>query len=328
MLHAFQTSDGSELFAYVPNMVVKNLPELTKSPGTVLSGPGYEHQYYVDLRPSINDVYITPATGTNAGGSEPSWNTVLIGGLAKGGKGYFALNITKPDELNSESEVASNVMWEFTEADDGGIGSSDLGYSFSEPLIAMTNADDGSGNKEWWAIFGNGYNSTSTDGDAVLYLLKLEGGMNGVWTPASDFIKIPMTEFGKAESATATPNGISGIRGIDTDGNGTVDYVYAGDLQGNLFRFNLTSTTSSDWDDSVKLLFSAKYSTNANQRDEAGTGTPQPITTRPIVIKHPSEPGYIVIATTGSWMTTPDASSTDIQSRFMVSGMICLLAQL
>jgi type IV pilus assembly protein PilY1 len=314
MLHAFDTSNGSELFAYVPNIVVENLSDLTD--------PAYSHQYYVDLRPSINDAYFTPLRGTNA--STLSWNTVLMGGLAGGGKGYYALNITAPGDFSTETNAKTNVMWEFTEADDGGVGSSDLGYSFSEPLIAMTNSDDGSGNKEWWAIFGNGYNSTTTGatgGQSVLYMVRLEGGQDGVWTYGTDYRKIS-TGFGLAQ-ATAdatlpdTPNGISGVRGIDTDHNGTVDYVYAGDLQGNLFRFDFTSTNSASWG-TQKLLFQAKYSTNANQRDAAGTGTEQPITSRPIVIKHPSEAGYIVILATGSWMTTGDATSTGIQSIYGV----------
>ncbi|MCG6970440.1 MAG: hypothetical protein LJE85_11785, partial [Gammaproteobacteria bacterium] len=172
MLHAFRTSDGSELFAFVPNAVFKDLSKLTD--------PNYTHQFFVDLTPSINDVYITPSSGTNSG--DLSWNTILVGGMGAGAKGYFALNITKPDDLDSEAEAASNVMWEFTEADDGGINNSDLGFTFSQPLVAMSNADDGSGNKRWVVIFGNGYNSTSADGDSQLYILFVEGGQDGTWT--------------------------------------------------------------------------------------------------------------------------------------------------
>jgi type IV pilus assembly protein PilY1 len=302
MLHAINVANGSELFAFVPNSVFSNLSRLTD--------PNYSHRYYVDLTPSINDVYITPASGTNAG--DLSWNTILVGGLAGGGKGYFALNVTDPDDLDTETEAAANVMWEFTEADDGGIGSSDLGYTFSQPLIAMSNAEDGSGNKRWVVIFGNGYNSTSTDGDAHLYVLFVEGGQDGVWTANSDFYKVN-TGFGKAESSDGTtPNGIGGIRGVDTDENGTVDLVYAGDLQGNLYRFDLSSSTAGNWTNAPKILFRAKYSANS----VFPRTTPQPITTRPIVVRHPSLGGFIVITATGSWMTTDDATSTDIQSMY------------
>ncbi len=305
MLHAIDTSDGSELFAYVPNVLVKDLPDLTD--------PDYSHRYYVDLSPAINDAYITPARGTNSGSL--SWNTVLIGGLAAGGKGYYALNVTDPTDLDTETEAKNNVMWEFTEADDGGVGNSDLGYTFSQPVITMSNADDGSGNKKWVAIFGNGYNSTSTNGDSALYVLFLEGGQDGVWTSGSDFFKIS-TGFGKAESADGTtPNGIGGVRAIDANGDGTTDYVYAGDLQGNMYRFDLTSTTPSSWVSTPEIIFKARYKAGDNfARDIV-----QPITTSPIVVAHPDAAGeFIVIFTTGSWMTTDDATSTDIQSIYGV----------
>ncbi len=302
LLHAFDTSNGSELFAYVPNILMGDMPDLTD--------PDYTHRYYVDLSPAINDVYIQPARGTNSGSL--SWNTVLVGGLGAGGKGYYALNVTDPADLDTEAEAKTNVMWEFSEADDGGVGSSDLGFTFGQPIITMSNANDGSGNKVWVAIFGNGYNSTSTDGDSALYVLRIEGGQDGVWTAGTDFYKIS-TGFGKAESSEATPhpNGIGGIRAIDINSDGTVDYVYAGDLQGNLYRFDLTSATPSNWVTTPEILFTARYKAS----DGFSRDIVQPFTTSPVVVEHPDNPGeFIVIAATGSWMTTEDATSTGIQS--------------
>lgn len=302
MLHAFDTSDGSEVFAYVPNILMSKLSDLTN--------PDYSHRYYADLSPAINDAYFTPSNGgTNSG--TLSWNTVLIGGLNAGGKGYYALNITNPADLDTEAEAKNNVLWEFTEADDGGVGSSDLGYTYSQPIITMSNADDGSGNKVWYAIFGNGYNSTSADGDSALYMLRIDGGQDGVWTPTTDFIKAS-TGYGKAESSDGTtPNGIGGVRAIDANSDGTVDYVYAGDLQGNLYRFDLTSSTPSAWAATPEIIFKARYkASDAFSRDIV-----QPITTSPLVLEHPTEPGeFLAIVGTGSWMTTGDATSTGIQS--------------
>ncbi len=298
MLHAFDTNTGSELFAYVPGTMFSKLSNLTD--------PDYTHEFFVDLTVSVNDVFMTPTTGGTNSGSL-SWNTLLIGGLGAGGKGYYALNVTDPADLDTENEARHNVLWEFTEADDGGIGSSDLGFTFSQPLIDMSNVTDGSGNQKWIAVFGNGYNSTSADGDATLYVLFIEGGQDGVWTIDSDYIKIS-TGNGKAESADgSTPNGIGGVRGVDIDGNGTLDYVYAGDLQGNLYRFDLTGTSLSSWKNTPKTIFQARY-------DPLGSKDIQPITTKPIVVPHPTDSGLIVIAATGSWMTTDDATSTDIQS--------------
>jgi type IV pilus assembly protein PilY1 len=174
----------------------------------------------------------------------------------------------------------------------------------------MSNAEYGDGEKKWVAIFGNGYNSTSADGDAAIYILFIEAGQDGVWTAGSDYIKIS-TGYGKAESSDGTtPNGVGAVRGIDIDNDGTVDRLYAGDLQGNLYRVDISSANASAWDDSANrdIIFKARYG-------PAGSRTiVQPFTKRPIVVKHPSEPGYIVIAATGSWMTSDDATSTDIQS--------------
>ncbi|MDH5324194.1 MAG: PilC/PilY family type IV pilus protein [Gammaproteobacteria bacterium] len=298
MLHAIDVSDGSEAFAYIPNMVVKNLSQL--------SNPGYAHRFYVDLTPSINDVYFMPSTGTNA--TDLSWNTVLVGGLGAGGKGYYALNITQPDDFSNETSAANNVLWEFTEADDGGIGNSDLGFSFSQPMIAMSNAEDGSGNKRWVVIFGNGYNSSTTAGEAYVYVLFVDGGLDGTWTLNTDYYKLA-TGKGIAQSATATPNGIGGLSAVDDDNNGTVDYVYAGDLQGNVYRFDLASTNAGNWNSGTEILFTAKYKSNYSfPRDIV-----QPITNAPAVMKHYLG-GYLVIVGTGSWMTDEDATSTDIQS--------------
>lgn len=100
---------------------------------------------------------------------------------------------------------------------------------------------------------------------------------------------------------------------MDIDLNGTLDYVYAGDLQGNLYRFDLSSTSTSDWNSSnTKLLFQARYGTGAT-RD-----IPQPVTSEPLVVKHPTDSGFIVIFGTGRWMTSDDATSTDIQSIYGV----------
>jgi len=303
MLHGFDADTGSEVFAYVPNSLFASLSELTD--------PDYTHRYFVDMTAAINDVYITPADGTNSGVA--SWNTVAVGGLGVGGPGYFALNLTDPSSLNSESSAAKNVMWEFTQADDIGTGPGNnnlnLGVHVREPVIAMSNVDGPGGQKRWVAIFGNGYNSASPDGDAELYILFLDGGLDGTWTRGSDFIKLN-TGNGKAESTDGTtPNGLGAVQAIDTNGDGTVDVVYAGDYQGNVYRFNLNSTTvgglTSPSNRPVQKLFTASYN---------DSGTPQPITNRPAVIKHPQLDGYIVIVGTGSYFTVEDSTSNDIQS--------------
>ena len=295
MLHGFSADAGAELIAYAPNELMENLSELTD--------PDYDHQMYVDLTASVSDAYMV-----NRPLGSRQWTTLLLGGYRSGGKGYFALDITDPGAYSDINTAADTVLWEFGEEDDGGVGSSDLGFSYSQPIIAMSNAES-SGEKRWVAIFGNGYNSTSTDGDSALYILFLEDGVDGSWD-TGDFIKVT-TGYGKAESSDGTtPNGLGSPALVDADGNGTVDYVYAGDLQGNLLRFDISSSSSSAWDDSGNLdvLYQA----------EDDLANPQPIIIQPVVISHPEEDGHIVIIGTGSWMTNDDATTTEIQSLYGV----------
>jgi type IV pilus assembly protein PilY1 len=84
MLHAFDEDKGTELFAYIPSFAYssvadKGLAMLTKK------DPFFKHQMFVDSTPVAADVKV---------GSD--WKTYLIGGLGKGGKGYYAIDITDP----------------------------------------------------------------------------------------------------------------------------------------------------------------------------------------------------------------------------------------
>jgi len=125
---------GEELFAYVPNLVFANLKLLTD--------PAYSHKFYVDLTPSIKK-----GAGILGGSTQ---KTLLVGGLRKGGKGYFALDITGAKNISSETDLAGRALWEFPKTTDP-----DMGYSFSKPVTVKSN----SSTYPWVVIFGNGYNS-------------------------------------------------------------------------------------------------------------------------------------------------------------------------
>ena len=335
MLHGFDATNGDEVFGFMPN----NLMLGTFSRRiTELLNFEYEHKFFVDLTPAVNDVYMDADDD-----GDKEWTTFLVGGQGAGGKAYFALNATDPTKL-TEGTASDVVLWEFTDEDDTyptdadgnpllNSDSSqredlqdtpqpvkDLGYSFSVPTIAMSNLKDANGEQIWVSVFGNGYNSTA--GIAKLFVLFNDEGVDGTWChpdmihneglngalPAEcigkqDFVKLD-TGFGVQDGF---PNGLGTPRGIDTDGNGTLDIVYAGDTFGNFFRFDLSSDDYEDWE--VEKIFEAFY------EDALGNITPQPITTQPIVTEHPTEEdGYIVIFATGSYITVPDGRDKDIQS--------------
>ncbi len=333
ILHGFDAQTGLELYGYLPN---KNMDtsQIYHNDLEEVTSPFYQHNYYVDLTPSINDVFMRPSRAVT--GKE--WVTLLIGGTGAGGKGFFALNVTDPDgRFGSEATASSTVLWEFTDEDDtypincpgqsesacpgnllGGGGMidpygrplKDLGVAMSQPTITMSNATDSGSpaRHEWVAVMGNGLNSTA--GIAKLFVLFVNKGVDG-WGPG-DVIKID-TGVGPATAPAPQagyPNGLGTPTAVDVDLNGTVDWVYAGDRLGNLYRFDLSDSNPDNW--TSTRLFTASYT------DGGGTTTLQPILSKPVVSKHPTEDGFLVTFGTGSHVARDDANSRDIQSIYTI----------
>jgi type IV pilus assembly protein PilY1 len=280
MLHGFAAADGKEKLAYIPSVVFKNLSRLTD--------PGYTHRYFVDGSPTVGDAYGNFGS-SRCGGSAACWRSVLVSGLRKGGQGVFALDVTAPATFN-ESNAANLSLWEFTDKDNP-----DLGYTFSQPSIVKM------ANGKWAAVFGNGYNNSdadghaSTSGHAVLYIVFLDGGLAGTWTLGTDYIKL---DTGVGEPAT--PNGLAAPAPVDFNGNFDVEYIYAGDLRGNLWKFDVSDPDPSKWKAPV-LLFTAK----------APDGTPQPIVSRPEAGKHPTDSkGVLVYFGTGKYLEPSDNTTS------------------
>lgn len=267
MLHAFAATTGEELFAYVPNLVFEDLH--------ALADPDYEHQYYVDLAPTIKDVTLSGVS------------TMLVGGLGKGGRGYFALDLSDLTPANipaTESLLDNRVMWEYPDGTTPSTEIDDLGYSFNKVAVVQSNDSVGA---PWIVIFGNGYNSAN--GHAVLFILDPATG---------SLLKRIDTQFGIC-------NGLSTPTAVDVDNNHTVDYVYAGDLKGNLWKFDLSADDYNQW--------SVAY-------NDGGTPMPlfqtpgQPITTKPSVMYHCEKNGYIVAFGTGRYLGLDDITDTSAQA--------------
>ena len=277
MLHGFDAETGEERIAFVPSKVYPTLSAFTD--------PAYLHQYYVDGSPTAGDAFYNGA-----------WHTVIVGTLRSGGQGIFALDITDPSTF-SEADAVNTVMWQFSDADD-----TDMGYTFGEATIAKMQ------NGQWVAIVGNGYNNTENDGnqsflgEAVLYIIDIETGT---------LIKKISTQHGMAQSFDGTtPNGLTSPAVVDVDGDFIADLIYAGDLQGNMWKFDVQDSNPNNWDvasaagPTPKPLFIAKDASNV----------PQPITVRPQVSQHPDgEGGFMVFFGTGQYMETGDNSSTPPQ---------------
>ena len=283
MLHGFDAKTGEEKMAYVPATVAENLHKLTD--------PDYIHHFFVDATPTVSDAYFSS-----------DWHTVLVSGLGGGGQGLFALDVTDPANF-TEAKAASNALWEFNSTNDA-----DLGYSFSKPTIALLE------NNKWAVIVGNGYNSAN--GIATLFIIYLDAKpTNGNWIEDTHYRKIRTTTV----ASPGDKNGLSTPTAVDSDGDGYVDRVYAGDLKGNMWAFSLTGDTSK-WDITYQKnskpqpLFQAK---NA-------AGKVQAITAKPSIIRHPfqptitatenSTPNLMVLFGTGQYLGIDDLDNLQTQS--------------
>ena len=267
MLHAFDADTGVEIFAYVPNLVFGNLNLLTE--------PGYTHRFYVDLTPTVKK-------GTGIFGGTTT-DTLLVGGLRKGGKGYFGLNVTNPKSVTTETELAQRVRWEFPKTSDP-----DMGYSFSKPVIVKSNSTA----HPWVVIFGNGYNSEQRHVGPLHHRRKNR-----------------RPDQANRRRRRRLDNGLSTPIAVDPNHDEKVDFVYAGDLKGNLWKFDLRAADFNNWDvafkqSGVQPLFQAR----------GPGGTVQPITTRPDVMYHPQKHGFIVCFGTGKYLGDSDYSDTSVQS--------------
>ena len=277
MMHGFAEADGAELVAYIPS----NLFSTGSGEGLhYLTDGNYAHRYYNDLTPTVSDIYADIGNGIQ-------WETVLISGQRGGGRGIFALNVTDPNDL-TEGNANKVVLWEFSNSDDP-----DLGYTYSRPQIAMTNADT------WVAIFGNGYNDTG-DGKAKLFIVDIAKGTGGNWVLDTNY-RVISTNSGDGVDR----NGLATPALADLDGNGTVDRVYAGDLKGQMWVFDLSDTNPGAWGIPGNVpLFTTKGG--------------EPITAKPTLAKHPTiqddgsnAPNVMVYFGSGQYLVDADKTNID-----------------
>jgi type IV pilus assembly protein PilY1 len=230
MLHAFNATNGNEMWAYIPRFLLSRL--------YVLADVNYavQHQFFVDGSPEVADV-LSPSDGT--------WHTILITGMNDGGRGYVAFDVTNPS--------SPTFLWEF--CNDSTICTTNhdanLGLTFGNPVVTKR-AYDG----KWVVLVASGYNNVG-NGDGVGRLYELDPFTGAILQTASTGV-----------GSTTSPSGLAKITAMVTnpDTDNTARFIYGGDLQGNLWRFDLTGA-------------SMTVSTFATLQDAAGK--PQPITTRP-----------------------------------------------
>ena len=247
MLHAFDdtvANGGQETWAYVPAALFSgadpNDTAHTTTPAYQLGAlafrrggiPMFSHKFYVNATPRVADIdfaYTNTSTQPTTGND---WRTILVGGLAAGGRAVYALDITSPVAApppvvssDTETTAATKVLWEYTEAN--------LGYVYDAPTLAKTSAYG------WVVLVASGYNNPG--GKGYLYVLNPKAP-----TKAGQLLKkIPLPSD---PGSDASPTGLGTIRAFTASRqNPYVLQAYGGDLKGNIWRFDLSSSDASQW---------------------------------------------------------------------------------
>ncbi len=247
VLDARGAQGGDELWAYMPSMLMANLPKLTVNP--------YVHEYFVDGGLNVADAVISGLT-----------KKILVSGLGAGGRGLFALDVTNPI-VTSEADAATKSLWEITNASSG---YGNLGYTYGTPIIGKVN----SGSGQSAVIVGNGYNS---GGVSALFIINAATG----------------ALIREVATSGSVGGGLSTPSCVDNNSDTRIDVCYAGDIDGKLWKFNLTSATDSSW--SATLMRT--------------TNPVQAITMAPATVAHPLG-GTMVNFATGRMLTAADETDT------------------
>lgn len=292
MLHALRASDGKELFAYVPLAVAANLNRLTN--------PSYQHTPYVDGVPSIAEAKV----GTD-------WRTVLASGMGGGAQGIFALDVTDPDHFEDGSTGQSKVLFEFTDQDDPMMGS-----VLTQPQIVKikipASTPGGAISYQWFVVASSGYNNYVNDGTGryqpngsqAVFFLSLKKTPGAAWAEGTNYFKVVVPA-----NNTTTANGLANP-GVLLDTQGEVKALYAGDLQGQLWKLDLSEGLSTQNISDGKIL---KGGVKPMFTASVSAGTRQPITTPPLIATT-GQGAHMVVVGTGKFMERDDANTTGVQS--------------
>ncbi|QAZ39177.1 pilus assembly protein [Methylibium sp. Pch-M] len=285
MMHALDgaltgTNAGREIFAYVPAATfngpnatpgVDGLASLGRSP--------LLHHYLVNATPTVQDIDLGKTWNGSGVGTATNWRSVLIGGLGKGGRSYYALDVTDPNSITNETTAAAKVLWEFT--------APQMGYTFGDPVIVKTRKYG------WTVILPSGYNTP--DGQGYLFFVN----------PATGAL---LETVATGVGSVANDAGLAHANAYVIDfTDGYADAVYAGDLLGNLWRFDVTGTTGT-YPAPIVLA------TLSHPTDGA-----QPVTSRPMMEVHPRTKQRMVLVGTGRLLADTDIASTQAQTFYAIA---------
>jgi len=276
---------GKEIMAFVPSLTYVGPNNKPTEDGlrSLTNTNTFSHRYFVNATPSVRDIDFNTVDGRMS--TTPDWRSLLVGGLGKGGKGYFALDVTDPSALTSEASAATKVLWEFTDQD--------MGFSYGLPIITKTRKWG------WVVLLSSGYNNitgsvVANQGKGYLYILNAATGAL-------------LQKISTGIGTTADPSGFTPISAYTPSfADYTTDEVYGGDLLGNVWRFDFRSATASV---PAPLLF-------ATLKDASNVG--QPITTLPLIEYSTNDGKRYVFVGTGRFLDTSDIQNAQQQAFYAI----------
>jgi type IV pilus assembly protein PilY1 len=281
---------GKELFAYVPSSLFRGPTGTPAVNGLVaLADPERDHYFYVDATPRNADIDLNKTfyEATETKPTTSNWRTLLIGGMGKGGKGYYALDITDSTAMSTETEAqaASRLLWEFTHPD--------MGYSFGVPVTVKTQKYG------WVVILTSGYNNA--DGQGYFFVVNPRTG----------------ALLEKIGTGVGSPTGQAGLAHANafvrdlTDG--TADAAYAGDLLGNVWRLDMSDGTAPF---TLSPVGSGAAAPIAVLTDASGQR--QPVTTPPSIEAPKGNNRRVITIGTGRLLDASDIDDAQPQSFYAI----------
>lgn len=305
MLHAFDArlaSDttakpGRELWGYIPASVYANLPAQTRLTNFAFTPT-------VDGSIVTGDVFFNAANTTNK--TTAGWHTLLVGALRLGGRGVYGVDVTDPSAatLNTSTAVASKILWEFNSDSVSTVGTpANLGYTFGTPVItrvAYTNADTNKTVGRWVVLVPGGY---FPDGSTAAAASNTYSSLFVLDAQTGALLKEIRTPSG---TGATTSHGLTTPAVGDYDGDQVADVAFAGDLDGNVWRVDLSAATlaATAQSQGVSLLF------------KPATANAQSITTSPRLLADPTSSAFLVIFGTGRYLSTGDSADTTTQALY------------
>ncbi|MFD2452664.1 pilus assembly protein [Ideonella paludis] len=269
-LHAYEVRRGElrEAWSFVPDVMLRRAANYADADlAGIRANP-----FFVDNIPMVGHVNAGAALG---------WRAVAVMTYGRGARAITALDVTKAD-----LGQGAGVLFEYSNVSDPAL--KDLGYIISQPLsnnalvsqqlVQLAHGTGAHAGRRSAVLVGNGIHSNdgnggaaaSGTGKAVLYAFYLDQDGAERW---QRWAVDELWAGAASEPGLSVNNGLSTPTPVDVDGDGRIDLVYAGDLQGNVWRFDVRNPAAAR----VTRLFK--------------TEAQQPVTQAPFVTANPLAAG-------------------------------------